>query len=644
MSNIIINSYRYLQSLLTFNSLYESFQDLTYVQPKHFIEWFSGSAISTEWTEQNITNTGTYGMEDSIDGGYYVTCNSGADSISSVNFNDKRHYSPTESVIIFDMKTDSINSNQQVCGGFVNAGTQDFDATAGGVCVGSSSTVGMAVRSSSSTSQTDTTIDATQDSDWNNYKLECTSTNVQCTRNGILVSTTTVDRPTLKQQPFMLCTTGGAGGAKTGHWRYLEAYDTDTPIESSLYERFSPLTQLMNQRVVEEFSGASPDGQRWTNYNGGGSGISVTNSDTLNGGVIVTSNTSSGGSFWFNNIRQYDPLNSVIIAVVEPTATTFDGGFGLSNQINFHSDGHFATVHIYSPTPLYYLYTGDPTRSEVATTVAIDLNVAHSHKIDLGATAITLTIDGVLEVTKTTNRPTLKLQPDIMYNSMNGLGFVKYRYLEAYNKLAVESDYPSYYEMFNPLTSVAPSHFVEWFDGSALNTNRWHASFGTVTIIDGIGEGLKQTTGSTIYDKAGVYFNNKRQYDPRNCEIIFITKTEGSNQHVNVGIADNADIRNTATSMQALEMNSDRTYFGLASNDTVVSSVLDSTVARDTSYHVYKITGGASNIKMSIDGVLEVTKTTDRPTAICQPATFTLTTDASQAHDYVRYLECYNLL
>ena len=47
---------------------------------------------------------------------------------------------------------------------------------------------------------------------------------------------------------------------------------------------------------------------------------------------------------------------------------------------------------------------------------------------------------------------------------------------------------------------------------------------------------------------------------------------------------------------------------------------------------------------MSIDGVLEVTKTTDRPTAICQPATFTLTTDASQAHDYVRYLECYNLL
>ena len=55
-----------------------------------------------------------------------------------------------------------------------------------------------------------------------------------------------------------------------------------------------------------------------------------------------------------------------------------------------------------------------------------------------------------------------------------------------------------------------------------------------------------------------------------------------------------------------------------------------------------KLEFGASNIKMYIDGVLDVTKTTNRPGAALQPSFDVLTRDSSTNGSLTRYIEAYN--
>ncbi len=204
--------------------------------------------------------------------------------------------------------------------------------------------------------------------------------------------------------------------------------------QASLYEHLFAITTIMKQRVVERFSGDTID-ERWDlhNLSGTGSGAMV---DAINEGFQVLSDTVSGRAtaFGFNNIRQYDPVNCIVIFVARRVSTINSvADIGFTNDEPDGSSTHKAEVRLDQNNSVYALLTGDGTQTSQNGTVSTD-TVFHSFKLELGSADIKMTIDGILDVTKTTNRPTLKLQPWFRAsNRVTGAAELHIRYLEAYN-------------------------------------------------------------------------------------------------------------------------------------------------------------------------------------------------------------------
>ena len=203
---------------------------------------------------------------------------------------------------------------------------------------------------------------------------------------------------------------------------------------ASLYEQLFPLTTVMKQRVVDNFSGDSVN-ERWTELN-----VSSTPTygmvDGVDGGAFIKTNTTNNcqGKFTFNNIRQYEPTGAVCISVWKTLQTTSvdmaagimkDGTVGNEDALS----RAFTTV-----SANYVLSTGDAsTESHTASSVAIDTNY-HSHKVECGSVNVKHTIDGVLETTKTTNRPTFRLQPIVQARTLTtAIREINITYIEAYN-------------------------------------------------------------------------------------------------------------------------------------------------------------------------------------------------------------------
>ena len=96
--------------IVLFDSLYESFQALTSIQVSHFVEWFSGDTLDSIWTQSNHSGVGTFAMADEVDGGFKLSCGASSGNNSTINFNDKRHYSfVSECISIW--KANSISNN-----------------------------------------------------------------------------------------------------------------------------------------------------------------------------------------------------------------------------------------------------------------------------------------------------------------------------------------------------------------------------------------------------------------------------------------------------------------------------------------------------------------------------------------------------
>ena len=246
----------------------------------------------------------------------------------------------------------------------------------------------------------------------------------------------------------------------------------------------------------------------------------------------------------------------------------------------------------------------------------------------------------------------------------------------------------SFYEKFNPLTTVAKQRFVETFSASTLNgvawvtstsysigdtvsesgkgyvcltahtsgtfatdlsagkwreSGRWNTrditGTGTFAMDDTIDGGLKITNGSGATDKSGIAFNDIRQYDPRGCVIIAISKTDNiaSDSHL-IGLSNNASVLNASDSIYIDPIGA--TFWRCVTFDNGSATATNSTVNQDTNFHSWKVEGGSSDVKFTIDGGLEVTTTANRPDAKCQPE-FTAA-NASSTSVNVRYCEVYN--
>lgn len=207
---------------------------------------------------------------------------------------------------------------------------------------------------------------------------------------------------------------------------------------ASMYESRSELTVIQKQHFVEWFSGSVLD-SIWTEHSITGSGIFAM-SDTIDGGFTVGVDNNNNQISWiaFNDKRQYEPTGSVFIAVVKRAGAVDTNEYrtGLRNFATTSSSFESAYAKNQKVAANISLVTGDASAdTETASTVAVSTNY-NSIKLELGSSNVKETIDGVLEVTKTTNRPTAKLQP--FFGMLNGgtetvtsTGHI--RYMECYN-------------------------------------------------------------------------------------------------------------------------------------------------------------------------------------------------------------------
>tara|TARA_R110002074_G_scaffold23932_1_gene71857 strand:+ start:900 stop:1565 length:666 start_codon:yes stop_codon:yes gene_type:complete len=217
------------------------------------------------------------------------------------------------------------------------------------------------------------------------------------------------------------------------------------PTVASLYEQLFPLTTVMKQRFVENFSGDSLNTDRWIYnlFNGTGAGVML---DEVDGGFKMSSTATGGTSesmIAFDDIRQYSHTGSTWIAVVKSTNTialnhssSLAGLKSLDdNQFN---GGNLAGFKKETNNNNYISYHSTATGGQfggATTGVGQDQNY-HTWKGELSSSDYKLTEAGILRTSETTYLPVSKLQPFVYhygYQPSAGSGNTHCNYFEAYN-------------------------------------------------------------------------------------------------------------------------------------------------------------------------------------------------------------------
>jgi len=155
-------------------------------------------------------------------------------------------------------------------------------------------------------------------------------------------------------------------------------------------------------------------------------------------------------------------------------------------------------------------------------------------------------------------------------------------------------------------------------------------------VLDG---GFKITTGTSDNNESAINHNAKRHYDETSSAIILVASAI-ANSRFRGGFTEN----NTMGGAFALvEKDADDTNYQLATDDGTTETSTASDIPIDTSYHVHKIICASADIKLNIDGVLKVTKTTNRPDFKLQPYFTVKARSAGAKTGNIRYLEVYSI-
>lgn len=638
---IIASAFK-IAAAATFASLYESFQALTSIQVSHFEEPFSGDDIDTIWTKTNVTGVSTFSMNDSIDGGFNIVTDTAAGSRGNITFNDKRQYDNDASVFIGVARNNAsamfvgLTGVTSIDQDSVNAlawATDRFDDT------------NKALATADGTTNSRTESDIAIDAIFHGYKVQCGSADIKLTIDGVLKVTKTTNRPNAKLQPmFMARRANSIVG--DGDVRYIEIHNTSITLLSTLYERLSALTQIIRQRVVETFTGKSLN-ERWTQTDVTGTGTFAM-VDAVDEGFSISSGatTNNQSQVNFNNKRQYDFNDSVLLAVFRAVSTASNISYcGLSGNILAYNGVEKAVFIMDSADTNFALSTADAsTSSDTEGSVAIDTSF-HLIKVETGSANIKLTIDGVLDVTKTTNRPTTKTQPVVgVKTTTSAAKESRIRYLEGYNILTTETDFPSVYELFSTPTTVAKQHFWEWLNGNDLRSileKTDGLGTGTFTMNDSIDGGYNVKSGSAASNRSSISAGDIRQFAFDGSVLIGVMKNNASGMYCGFSNDKTADQNATSDLAWVADLFSD-TNKTLETADGTTNSRTASDIAIDAVFHVYKVECGSADVKLTIDGVLKVTKTTNRPTVKLQPNLMARRANSVQGDVDIRYLEVLN--
>ena len=200
----------------------------------------------------------------------------------------------------------------------------------------------------------------------------------------------------------------------------------------------------------------------------------------------------------------------------------------------------------------------------------------------------------------------------------------------------------SVYEMFNSLSTVGKQRFIEWFIGNDISTDIWNKQDinnpGTFAMSDVIDDGYDITTSATDGHISVINFATPKPFNPRASVSIQVARRVLRDVTMG-GIKMNGAPDQAGTERQCFITGA--TFYEAQSSDGTATTVATD-IAIDTAFHLWRILGGSADIQYSIDGILKVTKTTNRSTQIMQPYICGRATPAGVSQVRIKYLEVYN--
>ena len=204
--------------------MYESFNDLTTVNKQHFVEWFTGNTLRTDtW---NITNSHagyTIEMDDSENGGLKLINNAVHTKVSVIANDDIRQYSPTANCVVSVFRSNPTSGGTMVGLGKTWDNQSSVDSATMQIDAGYSNVV--QTLSSDGTTQSVTSTGFTADANNHVYKLECTSTALNPTIDGVTRTSKTTNRPADPLMPVVKAYSY-SGNTTQLNINYYEVYNT----------------------------------------------------------------------------------------------------------------------------------------------------------------------------------------------------------------------------------------------------------------------------------------------------------------------------------------------------------------------------------------------------------------------------------
>lgn len=204
--------------------------------------------------------------------------------------------------------------------------------------------------------------------------------------------------------------------------------------------------------------------------------------------------------------------------------------------------------------------------------------------------------------------------------------------------------FSSVYQILTPLKTVRKQKFWDWFDGD--NIRSWWSETvfgggGTVSMADAVDEGLKIVSNTADQDGKQIDFNDIRHYSETASILIGVIRLLLTTSQ-DIMVAFRSVKTGTDITFTGCDTIFDNVKFILRTGDGTTTSFSSTAINLDTIFRNHKTECGSANIKYTLDGILEITKTTNRPTAKLQPVFFAQTRTTTAREGHIRYLEAYN--
>ena len=209
----------------------------------------------------------------------------------------------------------------------------------------------------------------------------------------------------------------------------------------------------------------------------------------------------------------------------------------------------------------------------------------------------------------------------------------------------------SIYDQLNASGTVAKQRVVETFSGSAVDTDRWTttglgAGVGntTFTIDDEVDGGALMLVSSGISGEGIANFNDVRQFSNTGSVFICTTKSNdvASGQNSRVGLKHGTNVVFNGGQLAGTENGYNVSSISSFCADASGFNRTNTSLGRDTSYHTFKGELTASDYKLTVDGVLETTDTTNLPTVKLQPFLYKAFNSGYTSSSSTTYFEVYN--